>query len=383
MTLYDLLNLPTMRRSEVLAGRSGLNREVLFCAPSASAEISGGTMPGTLYLLGAAEVEPDTVARLFSVNAAGLVIFGDDVVANEQTLADFDECGIPLVREPRGTNAVTFMKRFAAEQYRSTLEETRAEDWLRAVCDGYMQVLDEMAARKYGYNSDYGYYCMLMRMKGRVPEDSVVRDMEFANVRNLIARELSFEDAPVLSYGEDDEVVAFVPWPNVNENDMLALRHRINQIVIDARRRAVTFKWYCVIGGCAESLSEFHDSYIGALRIGEVTHKLGVHQKVGFYDDWYMHMLLLKEPRGELQEHMEHTLAPIMGSPELVETLACYLVFGENLKLTAEKMFIHVNTLKYRLKRISDLLGVDLKDPNTRFRLRMAVTIERYLRAEE
>ena len=85
--------------------------------------------------------------------------------------------------------------------------------------------------------------------------------------------------------------------------------------------------------------------------------------------------------RSEL--YMERTLSPILDNVELLDTLCDYLTFGENLKLTAEHMHIHTNTIKYRLQKISSILNCDLGDPNVRFRLRMVITIYRYLYNEE
>ena len=42
----------------------------------------------------------------------------------------------------------------------------------------------------------------------------------------------------------------------------------------------------------------------------------------------------------------------------LLETLECYLLDARmHVTLTAEKMFLHKNTIKYRLQRIADHLG--------------------------
>ena len=46
---------------------------------------------------------------------------------------------------------------------------------------------------------------------------------------------------------------------------------------------------------------------------------------------------------------------------ELLPTLDAYLESGENLTHTARQLFIHLNTLRYRLKHISDITGIDLK----------------------
>lgn len=44
-------------------------------------------------------------------------------------------------------------------------------------------------------------------------------------------------------------------------------------------------------------------------------------------------------------------------SGELLETLWCYLDNGRSLEATARELFVHPNTVRYRLKKISDIIG--------------------------
>ncbi|THG32885.1 PucR family transcriptional regulator [Naasia lichenicola] len=46
-------------------------------------------------------------------------------------------------------------------------------------------------------------------------------------------------------------------------------------------------------------------------------------------------------------------------SPELLTTLWCYLDNGRSLEATARELFVHPNTVRYRLKRISETIGWD------------------------
>jgi sugar diacid utilization regulator len=48
----------------------------------------------------------------------------------------------------------------------------------------------------------------------------------------------------------------------------------------------------------------------------------------------------------------------------LVETLRLYFHYNENLKLTSQEMFIHVNTLKYRIHKIESHTGYGLQRPD-------------------
>ncbi|GAA3585533.1 fatty acid biosynthesis transcriptional regulator FasR [Klugiella xanthotipulae] len=46
-------------------------------------------------------------------------------------------------------------------------------------------------------------------------------------------------------------------------------------------------------------------------------------------------------------------------SPELLTTLWCYLDNGRSLEATARELFVHPNTVRYRLKRVSEVIGWD------------------------
>lgn len=66
---------------------------------------------------------------------------------------------------------------------------------------------------------------------------------------------------------------------------------------------------------------------------------------------------------------------------DLVETLSAYLENGGNHAQTANAVRVHRSTLKYRLKRIREISGHDLTDPDTRFHLQLATRAWRTLEA--
>lgn len=63
--------------------------------------------------------------------------------------------------------------------------------------------------------------------------------------------------------------------------------------------------------------------------------------------------------------------------PALVETLDAYLDSGGAIEACARKLFIHPNTVRYRLRRIADFTGRDPTVPRDAYVLRVASTIGR------
>lgn len=95
--------------------------------------------------------------------------------------------------------------------------------------------------------------------------------------------------------------------------------------------------------------------------------------------------LLAGTDREALAQYCESRLGALMRydaahGTGLLETLAAYLERDGKLQETADALFIHINSLRYRLKRIGDISGLSLADSEERFRLRLALRILPLLR---
>ncbi|ANY08454.1 PucR family transcriptional regulator [Pseudonocardia sp. HH130630-07] len=79
----------------------------------------------------------------------------------------------------------------------------------------------------------------------------------------------------------------------------------------------------------------------------------------------------------------EDVLAPLHGAGgELLGTLAAYLEGGASLEGCARALFVHPNTVRYRLRRVAELCGLSPTDPRHAFVLRAALVTDRIDRAD-
>ena len=62
-------------------------------------------------------------------------------------------------------------------------------------------------------------------------------------------------------------------------------------------------------------------------------------------------------------------------STDLLTTLWCYLDNGRSLEATARELFVHPNTVRYRLKRISEVIGWDATGAREAFILQCALVV--------
>jgi len=76
-------------------------------------------------------------------------------------------------------------------------------------------------------------------------------------------------------------------------------------------------------------------------------------------------------------ELVERVYLVLAGEPALLQTLACFLEQTLSLEATARELFIHPNTVRYRLRRVTELTGYSPQDPRDAYALRMALTLGR------
>ncbi|WP_283138145.1 PucR family transcriptional regulator [Rhizohabitans arisaemae] len=76
------------------------------------------------------------------------------------------------------------------------------------------------------------------------------------------------------------------------------------------------------------------------------------------------------------EQLIEHVYRPLAGTP-LLETLTTYLEQGTSLEATARLLFVHPNTVRYRLRKVAELTGYQPADGRAAFTLQVGLVLGR------
>jgi DNA-binding PucR family transcriptional regulator len=105
------------------------------------------------------------------------------------------------------------------------------------------------------------------------------------------------------------------------------------------------------------------------------------------FEDTGAYRLLLpamSEDAAELQRFFAETIAPLVAYDEqyetdLVQTLETFLDADGNVAGTAQRLFTHRHTVRYRLERVRDLTGLDVASTDGREKLSLGLKAMRVL----
>ena len=79
------------------------------------------------------------------------------------------------------------------------------------------------------------------------------------------------------------------------------------------------------------------------------------------------------DARAQLVDEIYRPLAA--AGSGLLETLTAYLDTSASIERTARRLFVHANTVRYRLKRIADVTGLTPTDARDAYTMRVAITL--------
>ena len=201
------------------------------------------------------------------------------------------------------------------------------------------------------------------------------------NVKRMIRTKLSiYIKQDILILPQAGSLLALIPDRENGEHNIKEIFSRI----VERAQREYDTDLRIGAGNSKAYLDEVkisRNEAASALRAAEVS---GMKGQLFFYRDQGIYTLISHVDDSRiLDTYVEEKIGKLLQADELndgnlSETLENYLNCGCNAKKTAEEMFLHRNTLNYRLKKIREILGCDLENLDTCLELKMAFLISRY-----
>lgn len=139
------------------------------------------------------------------------------------------------------------------------------------------------------------------------------------------------------------------------------------------------------IGEKCDNISKLQKSFHETSKTNAVLEHIGRTNEIVFYDQMgFYRMLMAYENTAPMKRFADEVLGEIIAyekkaHTQLMETMWTYFECDCNLQRTADKLFSHKNTVKYRLQRVEQLTGRSFADRFDSQELYNALMIYYYL----
>ncbi len=401
MKCSELSRLEKLEGLKIVAGEKGLGREIRWIYFADTLEsVQSICSPenwidgNELYVLTHSGIlnDVDTVVQLMrsanDAKAAGFVI--DEAYIKPEYRECADRLGMPLFELPHSIRSIDLSQIVCT----AIIEEKNAETSIEKL---FIQLLhseelnEETAvgsADVYGIRLDQEFRIALFEtvdFDGFLKRRGISDRSRITQVMKQYLRKVreSFESAcgqKIMAVTENNSIIVLLPTKELSADRITGIIHRFkteNVLYSD-----ISFN---VSLGCEySSVGSIRRSYSEARRIRRLTKIIGNDDGVLFFDDAGLYMLIFSSDNTDyMRSYMRKMLGKLMdydsgSNTELTKTLETYIECNGSGTDTAEKLFIHRNTMHYRLEKIEQLTGYDLNSYETLSNLVMAFKIKKY-----
>lgn len=379
MTIYDLLLTPLFSSAVPATGRIQQANDILWCASDEDLYDLQMYTPGLLLFV--KDFTLDIPEFLIRDNLlSGIVLLCEKTkrvwnAEESQILSHWYSEQIPVVYLPLKIDLKETISCIYSYIYCQRFGLEMEDSWFRMTC--YFSNTDK--------KSFVSVPVVLQHFSGKLRcvticlEKVDISDSEKNVVRNYLKKKLSLMYAPVISFIEDSKIIVLLSIPN--EETINHLKNVMECVLKDLMHMDKACSFHICVGTDVDSVQDLCQSYNTSKILSCTIDSERYQNSIWYYDDIAMLIFMLHEEDSVLYESIKNTLHSLLDSENrlLLLTLQEYLGNGANVLKTAQQLFIHESTLKYRIKKIEDITGRDLRDETDLFSLLSAMWVWSYL----
>lgn len=253
----------------------------------------------------------------------------------------------------------------------------------------------------YGMSMDREYICITIRIDGFAdyPFDSNEEVMQKKRQLTLATQTILNESKKIEKQNQTRvvhvergrEIVMFYPLKStvsIKEADQLT-RQFSEKLYANVNKKIEQLDLSIGISGTPYFLKDLNKSFQEAQKTLTLNKKINDKYPISHYNDYLIHDLLsLTENKNKLEKYYRYTLSNLENydnenKTDMLYTLETYFNCQGNIEQASKQLFIHRNTLVYRLNKIMDLLNVDLKNAKESFELQVGFVVKKVLNTFE
>lgn len=393
--------MPGMEKMKLVAGGGGVNRIITWVHVIELPEVVEWVEGGELLFITGVTIQENKEALLKLVKdvdkkkLSGLVInVGPYIKKTPKEVIELaDSLNFPIFELPFAVKLIEITHIICREIFASKIQEESMNSFMNELIFGKAVVTDEVINRavEYGYNLKKTYYALMVNIDDfsiYLKKNNIDKEEKILEIKENIMQTI---DSVIKEYNKkymymiQEESFYFM----ISEDKNIKCIDFLDKIASTINAEITkNFKFLTVsigIGEKASSLSGFKCAVMEAKNAMEIIRKLkgknsiGNCRKLGIYKLFFS--MENQEPMVNLyNETLEKLNNYEKGdSKDMLNSLQVYIDENRNIGNAAEKLFIHRNTMKYRINKIEEILECDLKDDKTMFNIMLCLKIGRFL----
>ncbi|RHG12190.1 PucR family transcriptional regulator [Megamonas funiformis] len=390
----DLFKLPSLSKMKIIAGNKGLHKIIRWSYKAESIHLAKWVHGGELLIVSKMVIHEkdfnlyNFLKEAISLNISGaLLLIGPNYIEQiPQSVIDLsNQKHFPLFLIPWDTPLVDIFEELGHAIASINLINDKHKDLLFSIIFNTNLSLDYLKYQSQEVNFSFDGYLQFFEINFLLPQNEnaiILNDVDKDTICQFIHTLFENEHIPILSSSYTKNIIALI---NVNNTSLDTLNTLFPQILNYIKENYPNYIVNIGIGTRQKSLEKYKLSYEQASKCINLAIKQKQKNMIYYYEQLGLYQLFYDINNKTLLENFVHNiLYSLMAydkkyNTNLIQTLEVYLNKNCNLNQTAEILFIHRNTIKYRLQRIEEITNTSLDDAFTRLNFFNAILIKKFL----
>lgn len=390
----DLFKLPSLSKMKIIAGNKGLHKIIRWSYKAESIHLAKWVHGGELLIVSKMVIHEKNfnlynfLKEAISLNIFGaLLLIGPNYIEQiPQSVIDLsNQKHFPLFLIPWDTPLVDIFEELVHAIASINLINDKHKDLLFSIIFNTNLSLDYLKYQSQEVNFSFDGYLQFFEINFLLPQSEnaiILNDVDKDTICQFIHTLFENEHIPILSSSYTKNIIALI---NVNNTSLDTLNTLFPQILNYIKENYPNYIVNIGIGTRQKSLEKYKLSYEQASKCINLAIKQKQKNMIYYYEQLGLYQLFYDINNKTLLENFVHNiLYSLMAydkkyNTNLIQTLEVYLNKNCNLNQTAETLFIHRNTIKYRLQRIEEITNTSLDDAFTRLNFFNAILIKKFL----
>lgn len=390
----DLFKLPSLSKMKIIAGNKGLHKIIRWSYKAESIHLAKWVHGGELLIVSKMVIHEKNfnlynfLKEAISLNISGaLLLIGPNYIEQipQSVINLSNQKHFPLFLIPWDTPLVDIFEELGHAIASINLINDKHKDLLFSIIFNTNLSLDYLKYQSQEVNFSFDGYLQFFEINFLLPQSEnaiILNDVDKDTICQFIHTLFENEHIPILSSSYTKNIIALI---NVNNTSLDTLNTLFPQILNYIKENYPNYIVNIGIGTRQKSLEKYKLSYEQASKCINLAIKQKQKNMIYYYEQLGLYQLFYDINNKTLLENFVHNiLYSLMAydkkyNTNLIQTLEVYLNKNCNLNQTAETLFIHRNTIKYRLQRIEEITNTSLDDAFTRLNFFNAILIKKFL----
>ena len=314
----------------------------------------------------------------------GHIILGERLEGFDEFFQDYyqiaiEQAGIILT--------LKIQKQMATAQ----IETEYREQFVQDILTGNIKSKEEIINRGRIYNWDFHFGGIAVVVDIDRFKEQYLQELDRERIRRLdeimrrilnISKRIVKKEFPQYVYSRMSDQIAFVISETCGKRSRFM--ERIKNVFGEVKeeiQRASAFTATIGVGNYKKDIAQIHDSWEEAKKSVVISRNMLREDVISVYDELGVYKLLSLVSASEEAKEFQHLYVQMIEAydlqhhTELLETAMVLAACGWNLKEASEKLYIHYNSMKYRYRKICQILEMNLQEQEQRLNLELALKL--------